>query len=213
MESGCCTLWKRAYVVQVLEQLPECLAIAVLCASRADLHHQLSVLPESLYPLASDDALPSIRQQHSLTLDFFRLTWSDSIDACAVLHAATTATSALKRVALSSIPVQNSEHLLQLIPPASTFASDVSLGYGHDFEVQVPMVECIKQLGEALSHYTALTRLKLAINGQACQGFNLEGLIDSLTGLHRLSLRMGWNRPVEVPIPVPRNVGNQPHLT
>jgi hypothetical protein len=99
-------------VMQVLEHLPDGLAIAVLSAPPAKLSYQLSLLLESLYPLAIDAAFPSIRQEHSLTLDFFPLSERDPIKAAAVMHAATTATSALKRVKLSSIPVQNNDRLL-----------------------------------------------------------------------------------------------------
>jgi hypothetical protein len=196
--------------MQVLEHLPDGLAIAVSSASKAELRHQLSVLPESLYPLAIDAALPSIWQDHSLTLDFSPLTGGDPIMDAAVLHAATTATSALKRVKLSSIPVQNSDRLLQLVPAACTSAIDVSLEYGHFSEVKAPEVQHFEQLGEALSHNTALTRLQLTISGQAQQGFHFEGLTDSLTGLQSLRLEMGWHHNVTMPIPVPRAIGNLP---
>jgi hypothetical protein len=61
------------YVLKVLHQLPEGLAIAVLISSRADLEHHLSILPSSLHPLAVEAAFPSIRRDHSLTLDFATL--------------------------------------------------------------------------------------------------------------------------------------------
>jgi hypothetical protein len=56
--------------VQVLEQLPEELAIAVLTASQCGLNHLLSVLPASLHPLAIESAFPSIRHSQSLAFDF-----------------------------------------------------------------------------------------------------------------------------------------------
>jgi Leucine-rich repeat (LRR) protein len=213
MEIAFCICLKRAFVVQVLEQLPDGLAVAVLSASPADLRSQLLVLPESLYPLAMDAAFPSIRQQHSLTLDFLPLTGRDTIMAAAVLHAATMVSSALKRVKLGSIPVQNSEHLLQLIPAACSAALDVRLEYGHESEVQVPKLHHIEQLGAGLAPNTVLTRLELSFHGQPYHGFHLEGLTDSLTGLHSLTLERGWHRAVQVPIPVPRSIGNLPHLT
>jgi hypothetical protein len=73
--------------MQVLEQLPDGLAIAVLFASPEDLHHLLPVLPESLYALAIDAAFPSIRREHSLSLRFAPAFWSHAIMACEALHA------------------------------------------------------------------------------------------------------------------------------
>jgi Leucine-rich repeat (LRR) protein len=198
--------------MQVLEQLPDGLAIAVLSASAEDLHHQLSVLPESLYPLAIDAAFPAIRREHCLSLRFAPAFWSDPIMACAALHAVTKDFSPLKRVELGSIPVQN-ERLLQLVPAACRSALDVSLEYGRLFEGQVPESQHFEQLGEALSHNTALTRLELKIHGQAYQGFDLEGLTDSLTGLQSLTLNVGWYNGVQMPIPIARNIGNLPQLT
>jgi hypothetical protein len=164
--------------MQVLEHLPYSLAIAVLSASQANLHRKLSVLPASLYPLAIDAAIPSIRQQHSLTLDFSPFLLGDPTMAVAAMYAATTATISLKRVDLRCIPLQNRERLLQLIPASCKSALHVSLEYGHYLDREVPEMQHIEQLGEVLSHNAGLTHLKLTINGQAQQGFHLEGLTD-----------------------------------
>jgi hypothetical protein len=75
--------------MQALVHLPYSLAIAVLSTSRRDLHHQVSVLPPSLYPRAIDGFIPCIRREHSLSLSFLPLTGKDPIMAAAVLQAAT----------------------------------------------------------------------------------------------------------------------------
>jgi hypothetical protein len=79
-------------LLQVLEQLPKGLFMAVLTASAADIEQQLSVLPSNLHPLAIEVAFPSIRRDRSLTLDFTSLRRHSSV--CAVLHAATAGTPA-----------------------------------------------------------------------------------------------------------------------
>jgi hypothetical protein len=76
-------------MLQVLQQLPEGLAISVLAAAAADLEHQMSILPASLHPLAVEAAYPSIRRDHSLIFDF-NCMWMTSLRTSqAVLHAAT----------------------------------------------------------------------------------------------------------------------------
>jgi hypothetical protein len=60
-------------LLQVLQSLPESLAVAVLAAAQVDLAHQLFVLPVSLHSLAIEAAYPSIRRDHSFTLDFSAL--------------------------------------------------------------------------------------------------------------------------------------------
>jgi hypothetical protein len=102
-------------VLQVLQQLPEGLAIAVLAAPPADLEHQLDLLPASLHHLAIEAAFPSIRGYHSLTLDFNSDVRLKPEIACAVLHAATTASSALRNLHLSHVPLTGNDRLLQLI--------------------------------------------------------------------------------------------------
>jgi hypothetical protein len=113
-------------VLQVLQSLPESLAIAVLAASQAELEHQLVVLPASLHPLAIEAAYPSIRRDHSLTLDFSSPGDKISFTTFAALHAATTGTCALRKLHLSHIPVQDNDHLLQLVAAACKSAADVS---------------------------------------------------------------------------------------
>jgi hypothetical protein len=119
-------------VLKVLQELPEGLAIAVLAASPADLHQQLDILPASLHHLAIEAAFPSIRRHHSLTLDFDSTVGANFGTACAVLHTATTAVSALRKLDLQHIPVQSNKRLLQLIAAACMSASDVSLSCGSD---------------------------------------------------------------------------------
>jgi hypothetical protein len=89
--------------MQVLEQLPEGLAIAVLAAPSASLDHKLSVLPASLHPLAAEAVFFSIRCHQSLTLDFDSQVGTGT--AYKLLHAATTATRSLKEIDLKHIPV------------------------------------------------------------------------------------------------------------
>jgi hypothetical protein len=55
-------------MLQVLTQLPEGLALAVLAASTAGLEHQLDTLPGNLHHFAIEAAFPSIHHNQSLTL-------------------------------------------------------------------------------------------------------------------------------------------------
>jgi hypothetical protein len=174
--------------MQVLEQLPEVLAIAVLAASPAGLRHHLAILPADLHALAIKAAIPDIRSHDFLALNFDSPAFRDSPAAYEVLHASITAASVLKGLHLVNIPVRNSERLLQLIPSACISALDVSLEYGGYPELHLPELQHIEQLGAALFHNTALTRLELTIRGNPCNPFNLDCLPDGLKGLQRLSL-------------------------
>jgi Leucine-rich repeat (LRR) protein len=200
-------------VTQVLEQLPEALAIAVLAASKTSLKHQFAILPVNLHALAIEAAFPDIRSHQSLALNFSSPALKDSTVAYAVLHAATTATSALKRLDLMNIPVRNSDRLLQLIAAACTSALDVSLEYGHYSEVLLPELQHIEQLAEALSHNTALTRLKLTFRGDPCSGFNLDRLTGGLTDLQSLSLDVARHHRSRHHLSIPWGIIDPAHLT
>jgi hypothetical protein len=133
---------------QVLGQLPEGLAIALLAAPSTHLDQKLSVLPASLQPLAVAATLFSIHRHRSLTLDFDSPLGKGN--AYELLHAATTVTGCMKKISLKHIPVQKDKHLLELIPAACKSASDVSLDYGHRWKEPVPDLQHIVQLGAAL---------------------------------------------------------------
>jgi Leucine-rich repeat (LRR) protein len=190
----CCHLWNAALslyenvlpVLQVLEKLPEGLAIAVLAAPSAGLEHKLSVLPSSLHPLAVEAASFSIHYHRSLTLDFNAPVEKDT--SYKLLHAATTATSTLREIDLRHIPVQNSKRLLELIPVACKSASDVRLDYGYQGEKPVPDLRHVVQLSAALSNNAALTSFHFTLQGQPDHDFKLDCLIDALTSLQSLSM-------------------------
>jgi hypothetical protein len=92
-------------LLQVLERLPKGIAIAVLEASRTDLHHHLSILPASLHHLAINAAFSSIQALRSLTFDFDSTAGENFSTAFAVLHAATAAVPAVQTFKLQHIPV------------------------------------------------------------------------------------------------------------
>jgi hypothetical protein len=149
------------HVLQLLQTLSENLAIAVLAAAPADLKHKLVILPASLHPLAIEAALPSIRPDHCITLDFNSPHGSDHNTAYALLNAASTGKHALRKLDLQNIPVPTHESLLQLIAAACKSAGDVSLSFGYDdlqHEIERPP---FTELQEALSHNSALTSLQL----------------------------------------------------
>jgi hypothetical protein len=188
-------------VLQVLEQLPEGLAMSVLTASPADLDHQLDILPASLHHLAIEAALPSIRRHHSLTLSFRCLGDEDKaegecegvVTVCpvqghAVLHAARTAICALKVLDLRNIPLGGSDRLLQVISAACMCPSDIRLDF--DFRNAQCMYESngLQQIVEALSSNTALTSLSLDVRRDASELFGFDSLLGALTGLQRLEL-------------------------
>jgi hypothetical protein len=192
-------------VLKVLQQLPEGLAIAVLAASPADVEHHLSMLPDSLHPLAIEAGLPSIRYQRSLSLDFKSLR-----NPIMVLHAAisgTTGASALKELELKHIPVRYNECLQQLISSACRSASDVRLDFRCSIPSLFPKSLPMSQIEKALSHNTALTSLQLTFGGDPWHVFNLDRLLESLTGLQSLELgsSIGLHTgyfPVSVPTPM-----------
>jgi hypothetical protein len=176
-------------VLQVLQQLPGGLAIAVLDASPADLEHHLSILPASLHPLAIEAAFPSIHRHHSLTLDFASL--RNPATANMVLCAATSGTteaSALKSLELKNIPVKCNDRLQQLILAACRAASDVRLDFGCRNPHLFPRSSPFGQLGQALSHNSALTSLKLTFEGYPWPVVNYDRVLESLTGLQSLEL-------------------------
>jgi hypothetical protein len=174
--------------VQVLEQLPEGVAIAVLAAPSTPRDEKLSVLPASLHPLAVEAAFFFLHFHRSLTLDFASPVGGDT--TYKLLHAAITATSPLREIDLKHIPVQNSKNLLELIPVACKAASYVRLDYGHQGEAPVPDLQHVVQLGAALSRNAALTGLHFTIQGHPGNDFKLHCLTDGLTGLQSLSMHV-----------------------
>jgi hypothetical protein len=101
---------------------------AVLAAAPVDLQHQLTILLASLHPLA---AFLSIRRHQSLTLDFnpLEMIRRFSSTAHAELHTAHKAASALRKLELSYIAMNNNDTLLQLIGVACTTEYDVSASF------------------------------------------------------------------------------------
>jgi hypothetical protein len=116
-------------VLQVLHQLPEGLAIAVLAAAPISLECQLAILPASLHPLAVEAAFPSIFHDHFLTLDCERMT--SLFTSQTVLHVAIRAANTLRHVDLKNIP-KHEDTLLQQVAGLCTSASDVKLR--HQFQ-------------------------------------------------------------------------------
>jgi Leucine-rich repeat (LRR) protein len=174
------------FVLKVLRQLPEGLAIAVLAALEGNLDHHLSILPTSLHPLAIEAAFPSIRRDHSLTLDFDSL--RDSTTTYEVLQAATTAPSYLQQLDLQHISMKHNDPLMQKIAEACMCASDVTLSFDFDKAQDVHTWQHAAQVREALSHNNSLTSLQLALSDVPSHCFNFDYLLDALTGLHSLSL-------------------------
>jgi hypothetical protein len=172
-------------VRQVLEQLPEGLAIAVMAAPSTLIHQKLHLLPTSLHPLAVEAVLLSIRRHGCVTLNFHSRV---ECTANKMLHTATTATISLKKIHLKQIPVCNSGHILELIPVACKSASDVSLDYGNPWTWSVLRLQHLVQLGAVLSQNSALTSLHFAVQGQPNPAFKLDSLTDAHTGLQSLSL-------------------------
>jgi Leucine-rich repeat (LRR) protein len=173
-------------VLKVLQKLPEGLAISVLAASETDLNKQLSILSESLHPLAIEATFPSIRRHHSLKLDLASAYTHTT--ACAVLHAATTATNTLQKLDLWNIPVCDNDHLLQLISAACRSALDVCLRFTHRVRYQVPQSQHFAQLQDTLSHNTALTSLQLTLPDTPYSFLEFDKLLESLTRLQTLQL-------------------------
>jgi hypothetical protein len=176
-------------VLKVLQQLPEGLAIAVLTSSPADLEQHISILPSSLHPLAVEAAFPSIRRDHSLTLDFASLT--GPMTAYTVLHAATAGSTAacdLQEVKLKQVPTSCNQRLQQVISATCRSASDVSLDFGCSDLQLVPEHPPFLQLSEVLSHNSALTNLQLSFVGDPCLVIDLDYMFQSLAGLRSLAL-------------------------
>jgi hypothetical protein len=199
-------------VRQVLQQLPEGLAIAVLAASPADLEQHLSILPVSLHPFAIEASFPSIRAHRSLNLDFASM--RNPAAANMVLHAATAGTteaSALRGLELKNIPVKCNDCLQQLIPAAC-----VRLDFlcSHKHYTYLPFA----QLETALSNNFALTSLQLTFSGDPWHAFSLDCLFESLTGLRSIELSSSkWH---EIPfsysvheVYAPRSISNLLCLT
>jgi Leucine-rich repeat (LRR) protein len=181
-----CAGRKHAFVLKVLQELPEGLAVSVLAASAADLQWHLSILPASLHPLAIEAAFPSIRRHHSLTLDISSFFGSNT--PYTVLRAATTGTIALKKLHLQYISVCANDDLLQLISAACRSALDVNLEFTNSYLHQVPDSQPYLQLEDTLSHNTALTSLQLSFPDIPCQFFRFELLLESLKSLQTLKL-------------------------
>jgi Leucine-rich repeat (LRR) protein len=176
--------------LQVLHQLPEGLANAVLVASPADLNHQLEILPATLHHLAIEAALPSIRRHHSLTLSFDSNASIRRRSAHAVLQAVIREGNVLKALNLSHIPVQGHKRLHQLIANACMSALNVSLSFTVDNAMQKGQTNALAQIGEALSCSSPLTGLSLAFMSDPGQIFDLDSLLQACTGLQSLTIEM-----------------------
>jgi hypothetical protein len=192
-------------VLQVLQQLPEGLAIAVLAAAPADLERQLSILHPSLHQLAVNAAFPSIRRHKSLILDFNSLGTLPTT-AHAVLHALNTAASAPPTLQLNHIPMHNNNALLQLISSACTSVSDLRLNFGSkesqpDLEWQpvpqwqplrqwqpLPQWQPVMQLFQSLSCSKALSSLQLSFCDYPEHLYDMDSLLGTLPGLKVLTL-------------------------
>jgi hypothetical protein len=206
------------FALQVLQQPPECLAIAVMAASRrssADVEQQLSMLPASVHPLAIDAAFPSFRRHHSIALDFVTLgcpnTWY------AVLHAATKDTSALEKLHLQHIPVHETERLLLRLSSVCRSVLDVKLDFANRDPQHVPGSQALREIGVSLSQNIALTSLELNFQDDPYDVINPEYLLESLQGLHNLALApytypVG-SMPPEQDNPLPEHIINLPRLT
>jgi hypothetical protein len=186
-------------VLKVLDQLPEGLAMAVLAASAADLDDQLDILPASLHHLAIEAAFPSIHRHNSLVLSFGCLGDEAEEEAAgvvtvspahahAVLHAARSANSALEFLDLRNIIVAGNDWLLQLISPACMSPSDIRLSFDVGDLACISECNALAQIADALSSNTTLTSLSLDIKCDSNEGFNLDSLLEALTGLQRLTL-------------------------
>jgi hypothetical protein len=207
-------------VLQVLQQLPEGLAIAVLAASTAGFEKHLFVLQMSLHSLVIEAAFPSIHRHHSLTLDFDSL--RDPTTACAVLHVATaetTGASPLQVLDLKHIPLTCGDHLLHLMSAACKSASNVQLDFGYvdpkaqpcslDLAQFYPMMSNdhpLVQLSEALSHSSALTRLQLTSTSDLWDAVILERLFEPLTGLRSLEFSSSFHIFSNIYLDAPRAI-------
>jgi hypothetical protein len=205
-------------VLQVLQQLPEGLAMSVLANAPMDLEHQLAMLPASLHPLAIKAAYTSSVNNHSLTLNLGLDSYGgvSSTTACEVLHFATFANTGLQKLVLRDIPMLSNESLFQMISAACLSASDVSLGFGCNQVQNVHTWQPITQLGEVLPGNTALTSLQLTFCADPDHVFNYDCLVEGLTGLRSLSIAFHMQKACGSPTParsVPAGITKLLHLT
>jgi hypothetical protein len=176
--------------LQVLEQLPEGLAVAVLAAAPLELDFQLSMLPIHLHPLAVEAAFPSIRQDHYLSLDFNLMSWRNPACVYEALHAAITSTRPLQKLSVQGIPECSNACLFQLILVACISASDVSLDYHFCCSQQVPLMRHFEQLRKVLCQNSSLSSLEVTCGGRPWESESFNGLLEALTNLHSLSFGM-----------------------
>jgi hypothetical protein len=136
---------------------------------------------------------------------------------CAVLHAATTANSALKRLHLQNIPVSVNDHLLQLISAARRSAMDVCLDFSHSNRYQEPQFQPFVQLEDTLWQNSALTSLELTFPDDPFHFFKFDFLLEPLTSLQTLKLAQTGNSssrlPSTVNLPPMKHFINMPFLT
>jgi hypothetical protein len=199
--------------MQVLEQLPEGLALTVLRAAQVPTDRLLSMLPTRLHSLAIEACFPFLLEEHFLSLDFNNYTWETPEAIYAALHAAVTAITALETVSVQRILDLNNDGLLKLIISTCKSASGVRLDYESMFRLDVPEPEHIQQLGEVLSQNSSLTSLELSFSGQPTDTFNFDGLLDKLTNLQSLSLRMIVPYGGPRSLSAPQCIVNMKHLT
>jgi hypothetical protein len=212
---ACMTCSLIQALLQVLQSLPEGLTVAVLAAAQVDLEHQLFVLPVSLHPLAIEAVYPSIRRDHSLTLDFSSQGNRISSSIYSVLNAANTATCVLQKLHLSHIPVQNNDRLLQLVAAACKSAADVSLEFGRVVYEYGNDWRSFAHVAEALAHNSTLVSLQLTFYcDDPCDVVNLDLLLEALTGLQSLSLHFrSFSSAMSAKQPFPRVVVSMTSLT
>jgi hypothetical protein len=194
-------------VLQVLQQLPEGLAIAVLAAAPVDLERQLSILPASLHPLAVEAALPSICRDHSLTLDFDECETNLSTFQT-VLRVTSRSASTLRCVQFKNIPVVE-DYLLQQIAGVCKTAPDVRLSFGSNSMHYADGCKRLSRLGNSLCRNTALTSLHLTFDAYDLRALHLDSLLKALTGLQSLSLAFNKRPPqglVRQFLPSPGNI-------
>jgi Leucine-rich repeat (LRR) protein len=198
--------------LQVLDQLPQVLAVAVVAASSGDLNRKLCNLPPSLHHLAVEATFPSIH--HSLTFSFEPNVRASRRAAYAVLQAAITPGRPLKTLKLSHIPVQCPERLHNLISAVCMSASDVSLSFDDYNVMPTHQGNALAQIGEALSRSKELTSLSLAFMSNPSRTFNFNRLLQASTGLQSLSIeRIADSDSRSHSVPVPKGITNLLCLT
>jgi hypothetical protein len=194
-------------VLQVLQQLPDGLAIAVLAAAQVDADHLLDILPVDLHPLVIEAAFPAIFPHRSLSLNLE--TESDTIPSSvyAALHAATTATSPLITLNVTCIPVCDNQRLLELILTACKSASRVALDYNRCCATNLPNLQHLEQLRKVLCQNTSITSLELSFGGGPREAFELSSLLRKITNLRNLSLDVKVPHGVPGPCLAPQCIG------